>query len=36
VSFNDGLQFAQKNDLVFFETSAVTSEGVENAFMMAA
>ncbi len=32
VSTEEGTQFARKNDLVFFETSAKTSYGVEDTF----
>ena len=32
VSSDEGMQFARRNDLVFFETSAKTSTGVEETF----
>ncbi len=33
---DEGEKFAKRNGLIFFETSAKTSEGVENTFTMAA
>ena len=33
VSFEEGQQFAKKNNLMFFETSAKTAFNVEAAFM---
>ncbi len=36
VPVEEGKAFAKKNDLIFFETSAMTSEGVESTFTMAA
>lgn len=35
VSFEEGASFAKKNDLIFFETSAKTSTGVEETFVEA-
>ncbi len=35
VSFEEGEAFAKRNDLVFFETSAKTSTGVEETFIQA-
>ena len=35
VSFEEGEAFAKRNDLVFFETSAKTSTGVEETFTQA-
>ena len=32
VSTEEGIQFARRNDLIFFETSAKTSTGVEETF----
>lgn len=32
VSFEEGESFAKENDLIFFETSAKTSAGVEETF----
>ena len=36
VSTDEGEKFAKRNGLIFFETSAKTSEGVEHTFTMAA
>ena len=36
VSKDEGEKFAKRNGLIFFETSAKTSEGVEHTFTMAA
>ena len=36
VTFDEGRNFAKNNDLVFFECSALNSNGVEEAFMDAA
>ena len=36
VSYQEGLEFAKKNKLIFFETSAKTGEGVEETFLSAA
>ncbi len=36
VTTEEGDKFAKKNGLIFFETSAKTSEGVEHTFTMAA
>jgi len=35
VPTEEGLQFAKKNDLIFFETSAKTAAGVEETFVQA-
>ena len=36
VRTEEGAQYAKKNDLIFFETSAKTAAGVEQTFTMAA
>ena len=36
VTTEEGQEFADKNNLIFFETSAKTAEGVESSFLQSA